>query len=47
MKLFPKLAALGGLVLIGLSIYPGVLVDIFFIGLLLSPLWLPVLAIGG
>jgi hypothetical protein len=42
-----KLAAVGSLVLIGLSVYPGVLFDLLFLGVLLSPLWLPGLIIGG
>jgi hypothetical protein len=40
-----KLAALGSIILLGLSAYPGVLVDLLFVGILLSPLWLPPLGI--
>jgi hypothetical protein len=40
-----KLAALGSIILVGLGVYPGVLVDLLFIGFLLFPLWLPVLCI--
>ena len=40
-------AALGRFVLALLSAYPGVLVDLLFVGILLSPLWLPALVIGG
>jgi hypothetical protein len=47
MALLLKLAALGSLVLPGLSVYPGVLFDLFFLGILLFPLWLPALFIGG
>jgi hypothetical protein len=39
-----KLAALGSVILVGLSAYPGVSVDLLFVGVLLSPLWL--LALG-
>ena len=41
-----KLAALGGILLASLSVYPGVLVDDFFLGILLSPVCLPALVIG-
>jgi hypothetical protein len=47
MVLLLKLAALGSLVLLFISIYPGVLADVIFIGILLFPLWLPALGIGG
>jgi hypothetical protein len=47
MALLMKLAILGSLVLVGLSVYPGVLVDLLFFSILLSPLWLPTLVIGG
>jgi hypothetical protein len=40
-----KLAAVGGIILVGLSVYPGVLVDLLFISVLLRPLWLPALCI--
>src|SRR5690349_10950060 len=42
-----NLAVIGSVLLALLSIYPGVLVDVVFVGILLSPLWLPGLAIGG
>jgi hypothetical protein len=47
MTLLLKLAVAGSLVLLGLSVYPGILVDILCLGVLLSPLWLPALVIGG
>ncbi len=47
MTLLLKLAAAGSLVLVVLSVYPGVLVDILFLGVLLFPLWVPALVIGG
>jgi hypothetical protein len=34
-------------VLLGLSVYPGVLVDLLFLVVLFSPLWLSVVIIGG
>jgi hypothetical protein len=46
MTLLLKLAAIGSPLLLGLSVYPGVLVDILFLGVLFSPLWLPALVIG-
>ena len=42
-----KLAALGSVILLGLSVYPGVWVDLLLISILLIPLWLPALCIGG
>ncbi len=47
MTLLLKLAAAGSLVLVVLSVYPGVLVDILFLAVLLFPLWVPALFIGG
>ncbi len=47
MTLLLKLAAAASLLLVGLSVYPGVLVDLLFVGVLLSPLWFPALVIGG
>jgi hypothetical protein len=47
MKLLLKLAALGGLLLAISSVYPGISVDLLLIGILLSPLWLFALGIGG
>lgn len=42
-----KLAALGSVILLGLSVYPGVWVDLLLISILLFPQWLPALCIGG
>jgi hypothetical protein len=42
-----KLAAAGSLVLLGLSVYPGVLFDLVFVAALISPIWFPALVIGG
>jgi hypothetical protein len=47
MTLVLKLAALGGVALALLSAYPGVLVDLMLIGILLSPLWVPALILFG
>jgi hypothetical protein len=47
MTLGLKLAALGGVLLLGLSMYPGVLPDMLFFGVLLWPLWLPAIGIVG
>jgi hypothetical protein len=47
MSLLLKLAALGSLVLLGFSVYPGVLVDVLFASVFFSPLWFPALVIGG
>jgi hypothetical protein len=43
MRFVLKLAALGSLALLGLSVYPGVIADVPFIAWLFFPLWLPVL----
>jgi hypothetical protein len=42
-----KLAALGSVILLWLSVYPGVWVDLLLISFLLSPFSLPALVIGG
>jgi hypothetical protein len=47
MTILMRLAAAGSLVLLGLSVYPGVLPDLLFIVALFSPLWFPALVIGG
>lgn len=47
MILAHKVVVLGGILLGLLSVYPGVSVDFLLIAVLLSPLWLPALAIGG
>ena len=46
MSLLLKMAALGSLVLLGISVYPGVLVDVLCLVALFSPLWFPALVIG-
>src|SRR4051812_10737549 len=43
MTFLVKLAAVGSVILVGLSVYPGVWVDLLFISILLFPLWLPAL----
>ena len=47
MALLLKFFAFGSVALLVLSIYPGVLSDVIFLGILLFPLWLPALGIGG
>ena len=47
MTLLLKMAAFGSLVLLGLSVYPGVLDDALFLGVLFSPIWFSALVIGG
>jgi hypothetical protein len=47
MNFLLKLATLGSAILLGLSVYPGVWVDLLLISILLFPLWLPALCIGG
>jgi hypothetical protein len=47
MTVLLKLAALGGLLLALVSVYPGVLVDLIVIGIFLSPLLLLAMGIGG
>lgn len=42
-----KLAALGGILLALLSVYPGVLLDFLLIAIIMFPLWIPALVIGG
>ena len=47
MTVLLELAVVGSVVLLGLSIYPGVLFDLLFVVAIFSPFWFPALIIGG